>query len=382
MEKEHLNRSRLPELARFNEPGGIKPGESLDLLLATTDIPICLFTSAENIEAALAFRAIIGKGARDFQIFPIHNPIQEGHLDEAPHVIPLVLHSATDPVLFQRMFADGPRFGQPLMGHVYTPRRDHESPSVYVVGVANQGLEIMSRLPTQFVESLVQKMALRRREILGNDIVSNDDFRGILQSPSVRKIVAHALGPAGTNISQAMRQYIESLGIEEKTDLWIHPAGIEPMAYAEEARQEVEEGVIPIHMECAVFYDMAKLFNRRRNEVVFADHHYMELDTMQLASIKDVEELAASRVVRIATHPSPRPLIKPWLGSHKAIWLKATSNATAAQMVVEGKADACITTAASLDEHQKLVSRHVFGSPIMFFNIATPLNQKQLRNYR
>lgn len=372
---------RLPELARFNEASGIKPGESLDLLLATTTQPICLFTSAENIRTACDYRTIIGKGGRAFEILPVDNPIQEASRLRVPGVIPLVIHSATDPNLFQRMFADGPSFGQLLMSHLYTPTPDHQSPSLHVVGIANQGLEIISESPTQFDESKAAEMTSRRRHVLGNSTLTNDDFRDILRSPSVRRIVAHALGPTGTNISQAMRQYIAVLGVEGKTDLIVHPTGIEPLAYAEMALQEIEEGVIPMHMECAVYYDMATLFNQRRNEVVLADHHYMQLDIMQLASIEPIEALVARGIMRIATHPTPQPLIYPWTNAGKAEWIKATSNSAAAHMVLAGQADACVTTASTLNEIQDLVSRHVFGSPMMSFTIATPLNQQQLRRY-
>ncbi len=372
---------KLPELARFNEARGIKPGESLDALLAVTTQPICLFTSAENIQAAHDYRAIIGRGQSDFEILPTGNPIQETLLLRAPGIIPLVIHSATDPVLNERMFTDGPDFGQLLMSHLYRPEPSHESPSVHVVGIANQGLEILSGSSIQSDESLVQTMALRKRGILGEDIVSNEDLRDILRSPSVRRIIAHALGPEGTNIAQAMKQYIETLGVEGKTDLVVHPTGIEPLAYAEMALEQIEEGIVPLHMECAVYYDMATLFNQRIGEVVLADHHYMPLDIMQLASIEPMEKLADRRIMRIATHPSPRPLIEPWVEAGRAEWVKATSNTAAAQMVLEGTVDACVTTGSGLEKAEGLVSRHVFGSPMMFFTIATPLTQQQLKKY-
>lgn len=381
MEKtERVSQTRLAELARFNEARGINPGEALDLALATTSQPIILFTSAENMPAAQTYQSVLGKGSSDFEIVPVESPIQAAINVKVPGVIPLVLHSATDPVLFQRMFADGPNLGQLLMGHIYTPTPDHESPSLYAVGVANQGLEIISGSVVQPDEKLVAQMASRRRKILGK-ILTSDDFRDILRSPSVNKIIAHALGPVGANISQAMKQYIETLGVEGKTDIIVHPSGVEPIAYAEQARREVQKGVVPIHMECAVYYEMGRMFDERKDEVVFADHHYMPLDAMQLASVKELEELAASGVMKIATHPSPRPLVDPWVKSGQAEWVKATSNSAAAQMVFAGEVDACITTGSGLKEAKGLVSRHVFGSPIMLFTIASPLKQRQLHQY-
>lgn len=373
--------TELPKLQKFSETNGVLPGEQLDLRLANTQRPIQLFAAGDSMKAADIYREVIGKRSLGFQIIRVDNPIQEASKSEDPKVIPLVIHSATDPTLLEKMFADSPAFGQLLMGHLYSPGAGHESSRVHVVGIANQGLEIVRNSPIEVGGQLEKEIAARRREVLGPDRLSNEEFRAILRSRSVRKIIAHALGPAGTNIAQAMELYIKSVGIEEKTELIVHPAGIEPMKYAEEAAGQVEEGVIPIHMECAVYYKMEELFDSRPNEVVLADHQYMPLDAMQLASIKPLEELAERGVMRIATHPSPQPLISPWEEVGRAEWIKATSNAAAALMVQSGEADACITTASGLAKAPKLTSRHIFGSPMMFFTIATPLNQKQLRNY-
>lgn len=378
---------RLPELARFSE-AGVKPGESLDLLLAQAKQPIVLFTSDKDRQAAHDYQAVLGKKPGQLDVVTVANPIQEASKLTASGVIPLVIHSATDPILFERMFADGPSLGQLLMGHVYRTEVDHQSPSVHVVGIANQGLKLISGLNIQSNGQVAEGMALRRREILGEGHISNGDFKRLLQSQRVRKIIAHALGPAGTNISQAMEQYIKVLGLEGKTQLIIHPQGVEPLGnetnpvgYVDLASQQIEEGVIPLHMECAVYYREEELFRTRPNEVILADHHYMPLDAMQLASADPIEALVNRGIMRITTHPSPRPLINPWVNSGMAEWLKATSNSAAAQMVLGGEADACITTASGLDKAPGLTSRHVFGRPWMFFTIATPLNQEQLKNY-
>ncbi|MBI2337924.1 hypothetical protein HYU95_01960, partial [Candidatus Daviesbacteria bacterium] len=290
---------KLPELASFNQAKGIEPDQSLDLYLATTPRPINLFTSVESIQAACDYWAIIGKNQSDFEILPVDNPIQEALRLKNPDAIPLVMHSATDPILFQRMFADGPRFGQLLMSQLYQPTSNHESPSLFVVGIASHGLDIISKSPLSTNQILKEEMTLRRREILGNDLITNEDFRHILQSSSVDRIIAHALGPNGTNISQAMEQYINLLGVAEKTELIVHPKGIEPRTYAEIASKQIRDGVIPIHMECAVYYDMGALFDERPEEVVFTDHHYMLLDAMQLASIIEIEELTKKGRIRI-----------------------------------------------------------------------------------
>jgi len=369
----------LPELARFNE-AKVHPGELLDLSLAAAGNPICCFTSAANLQVADAYKSVIGKNNGDFSICLVDNPIGEASRLDQSGVIPLTMYSAADRTLNERMFIDGPNLGQLLMSHIYMPQLDCQSPSLYTVGVATQGLKILEESQNSRDSSLLRQMEARRKEILGTDI-TNDDFRKILQSSLVEKIIAHTLGPRGTNISQAMGQYIGSLGINDKTDLIVHPSGIEPLIYTQIAAQQVKEGVVPIHMECAVYYDMGRVYDQRRNEVVFADHYYMPLDAMQLASIKTIEELVLTGVMRIAAHPSPKPLINPWVDAGKAQWIRATSNSAAAEMVMTGQANTCITTASSLISKDDLITRHVFGSPMMLFTIGTPLNQQQLKNY-
>ncbi|MBI2442947.1 MAG: hypothetical protein HYV40_03495 [Candidatus Levybacteria bacterium] len=382
--REALFQQPLPELAKFTEPA-IRPGLGTDVALATTPLQIHLLSTPESVHAARAYRHVVGRDITEFRISVDQNPIGRAMAASGTDEVKLVMHSATDPVLNARMFADGPALGQLLMGHIYVPSENHQSPNVHCVGATKHSLDLLSEASVPEGESLIREMIERRKTLL-NGTLSNEDFRRILRSDSVRRIRAHALGPAGTNISQAMEEYVTALGITDKTDLIVHPKGIEPLAYAEQAREEVEEGVIPIHMECAVYYQMAELFNQRRDEVVFADHHDMLLDTMQLASAQPIDELAASGVMRIATHPSPRPLIDPWLNAGRAEWMKATSNSAAALMVLdpegtmapEERPDACITTGSGLTNAQGLHSRHVFGRPNMFFTIGTALNQAQL----
>lgn len=385
---ELLGHRQLPELARFSEPA-ILPGEMMDVALATTQSPIHLITTLESAEAAKAYRYIVGKDAEGFRISVNENPIEQTLKEPEDGEVKLVMHSATDPVLFQRMFADGPQLGQLLMAHVYEPLAEHQSPLVHCIGATKTSQNIladsMQEMHAMHAMRLLFEMDERRKEILGG-VLFNLDFRNVLRSDSVKHIRAHALGPVGTNISQAMERYIKTVGgIEEKTEIIVHD-GVEPREYAAMAREEVHEGVVPIHMECAVFYDMAALFNERSDEVVFADHHDMLLDSMQLASVAPIEELADRGVIRIATHPSPRPLIMPWVESGNAEWIKATSNAAAAQMVFpdegEAKAEACVTTGSGLRKVEGLVSHHVFGRPNMFFTVGTSLNQEQLRAYQ
>lgn len=383
---ELLLQNQLPELAQFVETK-IAAGEAMDIALATTPHRIHLLASAESAQAALAYRAVLGRDASTFRITvedsPIHRAIYEKESDD----IVLTMYSATNRELNVRMFGEGPVFGQLLMTHIYTPPQDHESPNLHCVGATTHALRQLEKGDPSHNEAQIQEMERRRREIMG-DSLTNEDFRKVLRSRNVRKVIAHALGPEGTNIAQAMRQYVKSMEIEDKTDIIVHPKGIEPLAYAEIARSQIAEGVVPIHMECAVYYDEGTLFDSRRGEIVLADHHNMDLDAMQLASLKSIEELTSAGVINIATHPSPKPLIMPWVNSQKAEWVKATSNSAAAQMVLESagsqdedRIDACVTTGSGLDNAPGLISRHVFGKPNMLFTIATPLSQRELRSY-
>lgn len=393
---------KLPELARFSDTKGVTPGEPLDSLLAATKTPIVLFASPESVSTAHSYRGIIGKTDRkrpiDFVVSEVNHPIEAAiDLDQDDSdVIPLVMYSATNRILNERMFADGPRLGQLLMGHMYIqPNREHQSPNLHAIGVSNKGLRILSELTPQSNELLTQKMAAMRKNLLKGDIylgsepkIPNSVFRDILRSNPVNKVIAHALGPEGTNIAQAMRQYVKTIGIEDKTEIIVHPGGVEPMpnerskGYTEMATEQIEQGVIPIHMECAVYYRMGDTLNTRPGEVVFADHHYMMLDEMQLASRLDLDQLGGlGRVIKVATHPSPKPLINPWVNAGRAEWIKATSNSEASQMVLREEVDACITTGSGLAEAEGLKSLFVNGSPWMLFTIGTPLSQAQLRSY-
>ena len=378
--------TNLPELPVFSEIKGIEPAEQVDLLLANIKQPICCLATQENLRAATAYKQILvagGKSDKDIVIEQVDDPVLAVSQQKQQDGIFLVISDATDPTLKDRMFIDGPSFGQLFMSHVYVPRSNHQSPDLFAVGIEKQGLETLNQQNVLLGanQSVIEEMRRVRKIILGESVVANDDFREILKSKAVNTIIAHALGPAGTNISQAMRQYLERLGVQDKSHLIVHPRGIEPLDYAKMAAAQIQDGVLPIHMECAVYYNMGKLFDLRTEEVVFADHHYMPLDAMQLASIKEMEELALSGIMRIAAHPSPQPLINSWIGQGKVQWIRATSNSAAAEMVMNDEVDACITTATSLNGKNILKTRHQFGSPMMLFTIGTPLNQQQLKVY-
>ena len=135
-------------------------------------------------------------------------------------------------------------------------------------------------------------------------------------------------------------------------------------------------------MECAVYYNQWRLWQERgKNEIIFADHHYMPLDKMMVVGKKDLSYLLKKEKIIIATHPSPQSLVRKWLDLADVDWIKATSNSAAAEMVAEGKADLCITTSQGLaalqnkldelEDEDRLEEIHNCGSPMMVFTVAT-----------
>jgi hypothetical protein len=202
----------------------------------------------------------------------------------------------------------------------------------------------------------------------------------VVRSPAVREVRLHALGPAGTNIAQACEHFIVREGIADKTTLIVHDRKIEPREYAAIARSEVRPGVLPLHVECAVYYGLRDLYDERPDEVIFASQLYMPLDTMQLAC-RDLRGLDARRgSLVIASHPSPLGLVKPLFAAGVVVHRHASSNADAAAMVRLGDADLCITTEAAGRRHG-LHTLHRFGSPTMLFTIAASVTDRVLRDY-
>lgn len=188
---------------------------------------------------------------------------------------------------------------------------------------------------------------------------TDEEIKVSLRSPLVRKIHCFALGPEGTNISQACEQWIERVGIGEKTVVCLCET---PEISLEMACQIVAEGELGIFWTCAVYYNLHKLFFENPDTLPFFITEVMLLDEMQLAARKEMAASLGEELPiwwKIASHPSPAPL-SPYPT------LKASSNAQAAKLCACGEVEACITTESARQIHD-LVKLHSFGSPPMVF---------------
>ncbi|MCO6430803.1 MAG: hypothetical protein J5J00_08070 [Deltaproteobacteria bacterium] len=287
-----------------------------------------------------------------------------------PGILPLIVDSATSPTLKDRFFSS-PEITY-FADHHYAPRGG--SRELFTIGTSAFGIDLICQADPETAAAASGKRRESEESIFANE-VNCFQFRDFLRSSQVQKIELHALGPKGTNIAQASELYLRSIGVEHKGEVVVHPSGIEPMDYAQIARNRLVDGTLPLHMECAVYYRMGDLYRARQPEMVFADHYYMRLDAMQLAG---PESFDTGRTLKIASHPSPAGLIDAWTQRGIAKYVKATSNAAAAEMVRAGEADLCITTESGRERYG-LTTHHVFGAPNMIFTIGAPLSERTLR---
>lgn len=174
---------------------------------------------------------------------------------------------------------------------------------------------------------------------------------------TVRKVIHYALGPAGTNISQAAVQWSRRMGVEHKSEVILCTT---PEDAVRQAREISEPGVLPLFWTCAVYFRENELFFENPDTLPFLFAETMNLDEMQLAVRH--ENRALSPGMLVASHLSPAPLVKE--AALKVV--QANSNAAAAQMCASGKVDACITTESARRIHS-LRQVHSFGSPPMVF---------------
>ncbi|MDP3725448.1 MAG: hypothetical protein Q8R20_03210 [Nanoarchaeota archaeon] len=187
-----------------------------------------------------------------------------------------------------------------------------------------------------------------------------------LRSPTVKEVRCFALGPEGTNISQANATWLRRMGVEHKSSIALCET---PEDSLRQAREVGEDGVVPTFGTCAVYYDLAKFFFRNPDVVPFLGIEPMALDEMRLATRRKLADQVTNVVPswwRIASHPSPSHL----LAELNNMVVKADSNATAAIMCERGEIEACITTASAAALHG-LVTIHIFGSPTMIFFYGT-----------
>jgi len=374
----------LPPLASF--PAQRQPApEAFGAALRDSSIrEIRCSCEPSQAEAAAVYAQVLGI-RRKFQIVesPSGIPYAELAADRTPGVVPLFVDSAINPMLADRFFRH-PEVVH-FADHQYMPAEDRGTLMLHTVGTTAHGLQQLPR-PSTDLAALQRERSARAHELLGDDLPTCYDIRDLLASDQVRRVRLHALGPRGTNIQQASEQYIDALGLQSKADLLVHPRGVTPVQYAEMARQDMAEGVVPLHMECAVYFGMANLYRQRVREnleLLLADHHYMPLDEMQLAGNGALAR-EDDGMLRIASHGSPKPLVAPWIegDAAPAVCIDATSNAAAADMVRGGEAELCITTESGRKggpDQSELTKAHSFGSPMMVFTLGTPYTLRDLR---
>lgn len=360
------------------------PPEVFGRMVRDADRQVLVFAEERNAEAAEMYADVIDI-RRQMRLVvlcdgenPAHAAVQEEGDTPA-----LIVDSAINLGLKDRFFDNSSMQDVVYFAdHQYTPRSDHASPELHTVGITVRGMEALHAVTVTdaLVHSCMQERRQRMRSVAGMDF-SYHDFRALLSLQSVERAPFHALGPAGTNIERASADYLQVVGLNGKGQHIVHPTGIEPRSYAAMAAEQRAPGVVPMHMECAVYYGMKDLDAERPQELVFADHQYMPLIAMQLASqAASMEELAQRGRIRIASHPSPLPLIHSLLRNGDAVeYVKASSNSAAAQMVESGQADACITTEAAR-QASRLHMHHLFGSPMMIFTVGTPYTPDELRS--
>ena len=194
-------------------------------------------------------------------------------------------------------------------------------------------------------------------------VPTGDRLTEVIQSPGIWLIRHFALGPYGTNIEQAARQWSARLEVEDKSKLTMHATPEEALLAA---RSVEAEGVLPLFWTCAVYFRENQLFFENPDTLPFLVAETMNLDEMQLAMRPGADEFVAG--MRVASHLSPAPLLK----DAGVTVIAANSNAAAALMCANGEVDACITTESARRIHG-LQQVHSFGSPPMvFFGGTTP----------
>lgn len=209
---------------------------------------------------------------------------------------------------------------------------------------------------------------------LCNEFIEHEKVPALLCSSKIKKIKLFALGPYGTNISQASEKWVKEIDIVNKTDIILCSTPEEEIILA---MNEKEEGVIPLYALCAVYYDLCKLFFKYGENYTFLHHFYMKLDKLQLAS-KQKKMSALPENVIIAAHPSPAGL----LNDTPCKLFFAKSNADAALICYNNEADACITTEKA-KEIYGLNTLKEYGSPSMLFTFGTTKNGiKELEKIR
>jgi hypothetical protein len=211
---------------------------------------------------------------------------------------------------------------------------------------------------------------------------TDKDLVRCLEQSDVKEVRMFVLGPEGTNINQAARIWARSMGIVGKTRyrLFASEDGTDPvLSYAMKAREVTESGVLVIFWTCAVYFRLNELFFTLPDTAPLFISQSMDLDSMRLCvKPRDLPQVTDGRIPegwRVASHPSPTPLV----GQFSNEVVASGSNASAARSCAKGEVEACITT-ESAQRIYNLADIHIFGSPPMiFFGGITASGVKILR---
>jgi len=191
-----------------------------------------------------------------------------------------------------------------------------------------------------------------------------------LWGSSVSRVVCFSLGPEGTNIAQASREWLKKMKLTGKSEVVLCDT---PEECLERARMVHDAGVLAVYWTCAVYAHESEFFFGNPDVLPFFFQETMPLDEMQLATVAfRVNEVVGGCVPstwRISSHPSPQHLLR---GLNIREIVLVNSNAAAAIHCKEGKSEACITTESARKIHN-LHTLHLFGCPPMvFFGGITP----------
>lgn len=362
----------------FPEPSHLF-GEAFGAALARCERPVVCFCEPSTEAVAYDYLELVGRGSARVEVC-------SGGLDHArlessvvSEVVPIFLMAATDPRLKGRFFGH-PRLLM-FSDHHYVPSPDHESPRLFVVGTTRAGIDHLQPGSNRAAMEQRARRGESLRQRSNGRLVGPDRFGDILRSPAVRQIRIHGLGPAGTNIARCCEWLVQHEDVRGKSEVVIHGRKVDPMEYAEIAAREAGDGVLPLHVECAVYFALGELFSRRPREVVFANHYYLPLDGMQLAARPSFEPSAVcDGPLRLASHPSPLGLVSPLLERRIVANVTASSNSDAAEMVRLGEAETCITTETGARQ-SGLATLHRFGSPTMLFTVGASVANQVLQSY-
>lgn len=191
-----------------------------------------------------------------------------------------------------------------------------------------------------------------------------DEIVRVLCSPAVQEVRCFALGPEGTNIAQACGNWLRRSGLEAKSKIILCDT---PEISVIAARRETapELGILGIFWTCAVFDREKEVFFENPDVYPFFIQETMLLDEMQLATRPELAAEHSGSIPahwRIASHPSPKPLVERL----PCTVIKSHSNAAAAASCAAGECEACITT-ESARQIYNLTRLHCFGCPPMVF---------------